>query len=104
MTVAEVLETVYSKITDVLTVINDNLAERAVTEAETFYDLPDRIERITGADEVIDGTVKKMTSRAKTVQLYKFYHCASLREVSMPEATDIGECAFSECSGLGRVQ
>lgn len=103
MSVAEALETVYTKINDVLVMINDILDSKSIERAYTFYDLPERISMISGADEIIEGTVTKMTSVAKSVQPYKFYHCDSLRYVSMPAVTRIGDFAFYRCSNMANI-
>jgi len=103
VTVAEALESVYEKVSGVLTMVNGILDGKMVDEADTFYDLPDRIARITGADEIIDGTATKISSLAENVQMYKFYHNDALQSASLPLATSVGECAFSDCTNLTEI-
>lgn len=103
MSVAQALETVYSKISGVLTMINSVLADKMITEANTFYDIPERIAEIVGADPVIDGTVSAMVSKALVVQAYKFYGCDLLQRISLPLATHIYDYAFAGCSSLTEV-
>lgn len=54
-------------------------------------------------DALIDSSIIRISSNAKTVYSYKFYQCAKLVTVSFPVATSIGVNAFYYCTWLSNL-
>ena len=69
------------------------------------YCTQDIVVTATGGSEdnlgpIISGTIETLESEVSSVRTYAAYKLASLKNVSLPEATVISDYAFNSCENL----
>lgn len=82
-----------------------NYLDNRITNASDPYEYtaPNTITDIRTHAFYEDSNITKFTSNAITVGNYAFYHCVSMTELNLPEATTIGNNMCFQCTTLQKA-